>query len=334
MTSSRRGSSSAFPALPAAVVDTRHATGVESLPGAGPPDATERRPVAPRGRLRAIVATARPRQWVKNALVVAAPGAAGALGHDDVPGRVALACVAFCLISAGIYAINDVRDVAEDRRHPRKRWRPVAAGELGERDAVLIGIGWVVTGLLLCVSIEPLLGLVALGYAVVTVSYTFALRQIVILDILAIAGGFVLRALAGGVAAPVELSRWFVLVVTSLALLIAAGKRQAELSSNRSGRRVLAHYTPGRLRLLLSGSAGCALFAYYVWAFELPDLDDVPWRLLTVIPFTLCVLRYGSLVRAGDGEAPEELILSDRLLLSGAIGWLLLFAVSVHAGAG
>jgi decaprenyl-phosphate phosphoribosyltransferase len=327
---------------PAAVADSPRPTDIEHQPVARPgrsaPDA-EALPRARRGRLRAIVATARPRQWVKNALVVAAPGAAGALGRDDVLGRVTLACIAFCLISAGIYAINDVRDVAEDRRHPRKRFRPVAAGELGERDALLIGIGWLVIGLVMCVSIRPLLGLVALAYAALTVSYTLALRYIVVLDIVAIAGGFVLRALAGGVAAPVTLSRWFVLVVTALALFIAAGKRQAELFANGSGgreggRRVLAQYTPGRLRLLLSGSAACALFAYYVWAFELSDVDTVPWRLLTVIPFTLCVLRYWSLVRSGDGEAPEELILSDRVLLSSAIAWLLLFALGVHAGVG
>jgi decaprenyl-phosphate phosphoribosyltransferase len=326
MTSPRRGSSLPLPALGAAaqIPGTRQAPDLEPLP---------------RGRLRAIVATARPRQWVKNALVVAAPGAAGALVHDDVPGRVALACIAFCLISAGIYAINDVRDVAEDRRHPRKRFRPVAAGELGQRDAILIGIAWLVTGLVMCVSIRPLLGLVAVGYIAITVSYTLVLRKLLVLDIVAIAGGFVLRALAGGVAAPVTLSRWFVLVVTASALFVAAGKRQAELTANESrrrdaGRQVLTRYTPGRLRLLLAGSAGCALFAYCVWAFELPDLDDVPWRLLTVIPFTVCILRYGTLVRRGAGDAPEDLVLSDRTLLIGAIAWLVLFAVSVHAGAG
>ena len=97
---------------------------------------------------------------------------------------------------------------------------------------------------------------------------------------------------------------------------------------------MLTRYTPGRLRLLLAGSAGCALFAYCVWAFELPDLDDVPWRLLTVIPFTVCILRYGTLVRRGAGEAPEDLVLSDRTLLIGAIAWLVLFALSVHAGCG
>ncbi len=296
-------------------------------------------PVLPRrSRARAALVTARPRQWIKNALVVAAAGAAGALGHDDVPVRVGLACLAFCLISAGIYALNDTHDAAEDRRHPRKRHRPVAAGELAPRDAILLGVGWLLGGIILCFSIRPLLGLVGLGYVALTLSYTFVWRHILVLDIVAVAGGFVLRALAGGVAAPVTLSRWFVLVVSATALFVAAGKRQAELlrtSKDRApggegARRVLRRYSPGGLRLLLAGSGGSALFAYSVWAFELSDVDGVPWRLLTVIPFTACLLRYGALVRAGGGEAPEEMLLSDRWLAFGGVVWLLLFALSVH----
>jgi decaprenyl-phosphate phosphoribosyltransferase len=284
----------------------------------------------------AILVTARPRQWIKNLLVIAAAGAAGALGHDDVPVRVGLAFLAFCLLSAGIYAINDARDVVEDRLHPRKRFRPVAAGELTPRDATVIGAGWLLAGLVVCFAIAPLLGVVGLGYVALTISYTLVWRQIVVLDIVGVAGGFVLRALAGGVAAPVTLSRWFVLVVTAVAVFVAAGKRHAELSRSLcteagSARRVLAHYSPGGLRLLLAGSAGCALFAYCVWAFQLHDIDSVPWRLLTVIPFTACLFRYGALVRAGAGEAPEEMVLSDRLLAASGAVWLLLFALSVNA---
>ena len=122
-----------------------------------------------------------------------------------------------------------------------------------------------------------------------------------------------LRAVAGGVAAPVDLSRWFVLVVTSTAVLVAAGKRHAELRRTNvlgtGGRRVLDRYGAARLRLIIAGSAGMATFAYCVWAFNLPDVDDVPWRSLTVIPFTVCLLRYGSLVKSGGGEAPEEMLL-------------------------
>ncbi len=289
-----------------------------------------------RGRVRAALVTARPAQWIKNLLVVAAAGAAGALGRDDVPVRVGLACLAFCLISAGIYAFNDTRDAAEDRRHPRKRYRPIAAGELEPRDAVVLGSGWLLAGMILCFSIRPLLAVIGGGYVALTLSYTFVWRHIVVLDIVAIAGGFVLRALAGGVAAPVTLSRWFVLVVSAAALFVAAGKRQAELrrtSGDRSGedaRRVVRRYSLGGLRLLLAGSGGCALFAYSTWALQLSHAAGAPWRLLTVIPFTACLLRYGALMRSGGGEAPEELLLSDRWLAFGGVVWLLLFALSVN----
>jgi decaprenyl-phosphate phosphoribosyltransferase len=267
--------------------------------------------------------------------VVAAAGAAGALGHEGVPVRVGLAGLAFCLISAGAYAINDTHDAAEDRRNPRKRYRPVAAGELQPRDAVMLGLAWLVTGVLLCVWIRPLLGLVGVGYVVLSLSYTFLWRHIVVLDIVAVAGGFLLRALAGGVAAPVTLSRWFVLVVASAALFVAAGKRWAELrrtsgAGAESARRVMRHYSRGALWLLLVCSGVCALLAYGAWALQLPIAAGGPWRLLTMIPFTACLIRYGALVRNGGGEAPE-ILLSDRWLAAGGMLWLLLFALSVNA---
>ena len=163
-------------------------------------------PAPARGRLRASLVTARPRQWIKNALVIAAAGAAGALGHDDVPVRVLVACGAFSLLASGIYCLNDVRDAAEDRLHPRKRYRPVAAGELTPVEATTLGTALIVTGLATCMVIAPLLLVVGVCYLAVTVSYTWIWRRILYLDVLAIASGFVLRAVAGGVAAPVELS--------------------------------------------------------------------------------------------------------------------------------
>ena len=284
---------------------------------------------------RAVIATLRPKQWVKNALVVAAAGAAGALTRDDVPLRVGLACLAFCLLASGIYAINDVRDAPEDRLHPRKRFRPVAAGELDPRLATMLGVGLIAGGIVLSAAVRPLLALVAAAYVVLTVSYTVWLRRIAILDIAAIAGGFVLRAVAGGVAAPVALSRWFVVVVTAAAVLLAAAKRHAELRrterTGTEGRPVLERYGAARLRLIIAGSAAVALFAYGVWAFNMPDLDGIPWRPLTIIPFAAGLLRYGMLIRAGGGEAPEELLLGDRWLGLAAVAWLVVFALSVHA---
>ncbi len=336
MTSSGRGSPTPWPPpgrpLPAAASATDLGAGANELESAPPA-------VPGRGRLRAVVVTARPRQWIKNGLVIAAAGAAGALGRDDVLGRVVLACLAFCLISAGTYALNDSRDVAEDRHHPRKRHRPVAARELEPRDAILIGTGWLLAGLALCFSIRPLLAVVGAGYVALTVSYTLVWRHVAVLDIVAVAGGFMLRALAGGVAAPVALSVWFVLVVTTVALFVAAGKRQAELlrtagvrrMPGAGTRRVLGHYSPRGLWLLLAASGATATVAYCLWALQVPDIDGVPWRMLTLIPFTVCLVRYWGLVRRGAGEAPEEVLLADRVLAAGGLVWLLLFALAVHA---
>ncbi|HEY2317424.1 MAG TPA: decaprenyl-phosphate phosphoribosyltransferase [Solirubrobacteraceae bacterium] len=301
---------------------------------------TVARPIIPiglarRSPRRALLALARPRQWVKNALVIGAPGAAGALGQDDVPGRVLVSCLAFCLLSAGIYALNDVRDRHEDRRHPRKARRPVAAGEVSPRDAAVSGAAWIVCGLILGAAVTPMVAVVGLAYVGLTLTYSWIWRHLPLLDLIALAGGFVLRAVAGGVAAPVGLSRWFVLVVTCAALFVAGGKRLAELirapARGVDARHVLRFYTRDLLRRLLALAGAGALFAYCVWAFELPDIDGIPWRPLTVIPFAVCLLRYGSLVQAGAGEAPEEILTADRTLAIAAVTWLLLFVMSVNA---
>lgn len=288
-----------------------------------------------RGILSAAVVTMRPHQWLKNGLVVAAAGAAGALGHDDVPVRVGFTFVAFCMLASGLYAINDVRDAAEDRLHARKCHRPVAAGELSAQAAVTLGTALVLAGLAACILVRPLLGVVGAGYVALTLSYTMVWRHVLILDLIAIAGGFVLRAVAGGVAPPVTLSRWFLLVISAAAVCVAAGKRYAELRrvqvDNSARRRVLHSYTLPLLTRVLLASAALALFAYSMWAFQLPVVDGVPWRPLTILPFAVCLLRYGALVRAGAGEAPDELILKDRLLQVAALAWLLLFALGVHA---
>ncbi|HET8979216.1 MAG TPA: decaprenyl-phosphate phosphoribosyltransferase [Solirubrobacteraceae bacterium] len=316
----------------------RHATDPAVLPPTKPPPAATAviTPLRPqRSRPRALVALARPRQWIKNALVIAAPGAAGALGHDDVPVRVVVACIAFCLVSGGIYALNDVRDRHEDRRHPRKRFRPVAAGEVEPGEAVAFGAVLMLCGLILSAAITPLLTAVVLGYIALTVSYTWVWRHLPLLDLIALAGGFVLRAVAGGVAAPVTLSRWFILVITFAAIFVAVGKRLAEsirtTTLGHRARAVMRHYSPRRLRLLLSLSGAGALFAYCVWAFALPSVSGIPWRPLTIVPFGICLVRYGRVVRAGKGEAPEEVLMSDRVLAAAGVAWLVLFALGVNA---
>jgi decaprenyl-phosphate phosphoribosyltransferase len=316
------------PALaPSAPGATERTSSPDGLSSAGPG----------RGVLRAALVTLRPRQWIKNALVVAAAGAAGALTHDDVPVRVGLAFVAFCMLASGIYAINDVRDAEEDRLHPRKRYRPVAAGELDAVAAIGLGVGLMVAGIVLCALIQPPLAVIGAGYLALTLSYTVVWRHLLVFDIVAIAGGFVLRAVAGGVAPPVTLSSWFILVVSAAAVFVAAGKRHAELRRTTLAavtvgrRRVLEGYTELRLRVILIISAGLAVFSYSVWAFELPSVHGVPWRPLTIIPFVVCLARYGALIGTGSGESPEDLLIADRVLQFAGGIWLVLFALGVHA---
>ncbi len=292
-------------------------------------------PSARRSRGGAVIATMRPKQWVKNVLVIAAAGAAGALGHDDTPVRVAIACGSFCLLASGIYAINDVSDAEEDRRHPRKCFRPVAAGEIDPRFATGLGLSLLLAGLLMSAAIGPLLVLVATGYGALTLSYTLVWRHVIVFDIVAVAGGFVLRAVAGGVAAPVTLSRWFLLVVTSSAVFVAAAKRYAELRRTDGRRdprrRVLDAYSPRALELIIAGATAVSLLAYCMWAFSVPAVRGIPWRPLTILPFAACLVRYGDLVHQGSGEAPEDLLLSDRPLQLAGLVWLVLFALEVHA---
>lgn len=305
---------------------------------AGPPAPFGETPalVARRSLPPAVVATMRPHQWIKNGLVLAAAGAAGALGRDDVPVRVLLACAVFCLLASGIYAFNDVRDVADDRQHPRKCRRPVAAGELSARAAIALGVILMAAGLAGGSVLELRFVTVALAYVALTITYTLVWRRISGLDILAVAGGFVLRALAGGVAAGVPLSRWFVLVVSAAAVLIAATKRLAELRrTERHGtarRHVLGAYTPELLLVIVGASAGIAVTAYGVWALEVVAAHGIPWRPLTAVPFALCLVRYLQLALAGRGEAPEDLILADPGLILGGVAWVALFGLAVHVG--
>jgi decaprenyl-phosphate phosphoribosyltransferase len=266
-----------------------------------------------------VVRACRPRQWIKNVLVVIAPAAAGALTRPAVAGAVFVALIAFCLLSSATYLVNDVRDAERDRRHPRKRFRPVAAGELSPARALRIA------------AIMAALGLVAVGYLALTTSYSFWWRHVVVADIVAIAGGFVLRAVAGGVAAGVPLSRSFLGVTSACALFLVAGKRYAELTGARERsltRVTLGKYSRRLLRWLMLAAAALACLAYLRWAFTRPQFG--PWVELSSLPFVMWLGRYLIMLAAGYGEAPEELILRDPGLLALGAAWAALFVAGIY----
>lgn len=279
-----------------------------------------------------LVRACRPRQWLKNAVVLIAPATAGALTRPGAPLALLGAFVAFCLMSSATYLINDVRDLEPDRRHPRKRLRPVAAGELSVPAALTGAAALALAAVLVAALVRSSLVVVVLGYLALTLSYTTLWRDVVVMDLLLIAGGFVFRAVAGGAAVGVSLSSAFLVVTSACALFLIVGKRLGELAaSGQTARATLRRYSPRALRLLLGGSASVGCLAYASWSFGRPG--GGPWLALSIVPFALWLARYGVLVREGAGETPEELVLRDAGLLRLSIAWTLLFAVGIY-GAG
>ena len=265
--------------------------------------------------------------------MLAAPCAAGVIDRPQIAAQVAGAFLVLCLLSSATYLVNDVRDREQDRLHPRKRSRPVAAGELSPRAALRVAATLALVGIASATAITPGLGAVACGYLALTMSYSLWLRRVVVLDILAIAAGFVLRAIAGGVATDIYLSRWFVIVTACCAIFLVSAKRYAELREHAGSgpaRATLRRYSLGRLRLTLLAAATVAGVAYTGWAFTRPS--HVVWYGLSIAPLVLWLGRYTSLIDAGAGQAPEELILRDRTLLALSVAWAFLFLGGVYVG--
>jgi decaprenyl-phosphate phosphoribosyltransferase len=285
------------------------------------------------GSARVLLRACRPRQWSKNMLVFAAPAAAGWIDRPEIAARATGALVVLCMISSATYLVNDVRDRKQDREHPRKRLRPVAAGELSPRAALLATAALAVCGVALAGAITPGLAALACGYLALTASYSLWLRRVVVLDVLVVAAGFVIRALAGGVATDIYLSRWFVIVTACCAIFLVAAKRYAELRvhcGSGPARATLRRYSLGQLRLTLALAATAAAVGYASWAFTRPE--HLVWYGLSIVPFVLWLARYSTLIGSGGGQAPEELILRDRVLLALGVGWSVLFLGGVYVG--
>jgi decaprenyl-phosphate phosphoribosyltransferase len=264
-------------------------------------------------------------------LVFAAPVAAGWIDRPAIAAEAAGALVVLCMISSATYLVNDVRDREQDRSDPRKRLRPVAAGELSPRAALWTAAVLAILGIALAGAIAAGLALLACGYLALTGSYSLWLRRVPVLDILVVAGGFVIRALAGGAATDIYLSRWFVIVTACCAVFLVTAKRYAELRAHAGfapARATLRRYSLGRLRLTLALSATAAGVAYASWAFTRPA--HIVWYALSIVPLVLWLGRYATLIGGGGGQAPEELILRDRALLALGLVWSALFVGGVY----
>ncbi len=277
--------------------------------------------------LKLLLKTMRPKQWTKNTFIFAA------LAFDEkILNLRYLSCtvvgfILFCLISGVVYTINDLADIEKDRLHPTKRHRPLPSGELSSRfaltAAIIIGAGALIGAVLL----NPALAMILAGYLVLQIGYSFYLKHIVLLDVMAIAAGFVLRVGAGVPLVDAErFSPWLYICTTLLALFLGLGKRRGELVLLKdeavNHRAILASYTVPLLDHLISSITASTILAYALYTFSATNLPENNLMMLT-IPFVIYGLfRYLYLIHVeGSTLAPDEVLLKDRAMQVDIVLW-------------
>jgi decaprenyl-phosphate phosphoribosyltransferase len=282
----------------------------------------------------ALLRAARPRQWPKNLLVFAAPLAGDTLGRDDGPAYALVAAAAFCAASVAVYLINDVLDVERDRRHPVKRLRPIAAGDLRRSHATAIALvcaaAAVVAGPLFR---APLLAPVVAGYLGLSLLYCLVLKHVPVLELLFVASGFMLRVLGGAAATHVVPSVWFLLVCSLGALLVATAKRFTELTvlGDQAARHrpAMRWYRPGALRRVQWLTTIAMLVTYTLWAFGEHGAWLRGWHLISVLPLAAALVRFGWLTSRPTARPVEDLLMRDAAMAGLELTWLLSFAAGL-----
>ena len=286
-----------------------------------------------------VVKAMRPRQWVKNVLVLLAPVAAlgGPVHYNyaDVLVKVAVAFVVFCLGASSVYLINDARDVEADRAHPTKRFRPIAAGVVPEWLAYTLAALLGVASLAIGWWLTPNLAVVMAVYIAIQLAYCFGLKHQAVMDICIVSSGFLIRAIAGGAATNIHLTQWFLLMMAFGSLFMAAGKRYAELQlAERTGakiRKALESYTSSYLRFVWTLSATAVVVCYGLWAFD-KEHGEASWFVVSMVPFTIAILRYAVDVDGGLAGEPEDIVLRDRVFQLLALTWVVTIGAAVAFG--
>ncbi|MFF9895625.1 decaprenyl-phosphate phosphoribosyltransferase [Streptomyces longispororuber] len=288
----------------------------------------------PAGLPLGLLKTARPRQWIKNVLVIAAPAAAGELFSPGALRQLGLVFLLFTAAASAVYLINDARDADADRAHPTKRRRPVAAGTVpvpvAYATGALLALAAPAAAALLC---TPLTAGLLTAYVVMQLAYCVSLKHVLVVDLAVVTTGFLMRAMIGGVALGIPLSRWFLITTGFGALFMVSAKRYSEAvqMAGRAGetRALLTEYTTGYLRFVWQLAAGVAVLAYCLWALESGGTGLLPWRQLSVVAFILAVLRYAVFADRGTAGEPEDVVLRDRALALIGLGWLALYGLAV-----
>ena len=286
--------------------------------------------------IKPILKEARPHQWMKNALVFAAPGALGVLNEWEPLWKTTVVFVAFCLTASGTYYWNDIKDVEQDKLHPKKKFRPIASGAIPLTLAKVIGTLLLVGGPVVAGVVRIEAGAIVALYAVLTISYSSWLKHVALLDLAIVASGFVLRAMSGAAGTETPMSNWFVLCTTFGSFFIVTGKRFAELvemgENAGSTRASLRDYSVSYLRQLLVVSCTATVVTYCMWAFENASNagEVLPFHALSIVPMVLALLRYLMVLENGGGGAPEEVFLRDRSIQLYGFAWVVVYALAVY----
>jgi 4-hydroxybenzoate polyprenyltransferase len=294
--------------------------------------------------IRLLFASLRPDQWTKNLIVFAAWPLGTVQGHLSKhlfdPGaavRVMLAFGLFCGLSGAVYLFNDIADVERDRLHPRKRLRPIASGRLGRRTALVAAVLLTVICLSGALPLGPRLTTVALTYIALNLLYSFWLKNVMIVDAITVSLGFVLRAVAGALAIPVEIGDWLLICTTLLALFLTFSKRRHELVLLNEGavehRSILSEYSPYLLDQMIAVVTASCVTAYAIFTTAPETIEKfhthrLPWT----IPFVLYgIFRYLYLVHQKEqGGSPTDILLTDRPLMIDVALWVLAIVVIIY----
>lgn len=280
----------------------------------------------PRSSLRPWIRLLRPIQWSKNAILFAGAVFGSVIDQPEQFLQALLAFVAFCLISSSIYIFNDWIDADADRLHPTKRFRPIAAGTIASRQALKVAAALGVTGLAISTVIGWWFVLVAATYLILMIAYGLELKDIVILDIFVIAGGFVLRAVGGAVAVSLPISPWLLFCTMLLALFLGFCKRRNELAvlsdDSLAYRKTLEGYTIPMLDQAIAVTAASTIMAYSIYTFNAAQVPSNDIMMITIPFVAFAVFRYLFLVYVKNlGGSPESLLFRDVPMLVSILGW-------------
>lgn len=282
-----------------------------------------------------LLALLRPKQWIKNGLVVTPLIFSFHFALSDIRSAI-LAVMAFCAASSTIYIVNDITDAGSDQQHPQKRTRPIASGQVRIGPAIVLALGLLLLSIGLSMLISYPFVWTILAYTALNVVYSLILKRMVIIDVMAIALGFVLRVVGGALAIQVLVSHWIIICTFFVSLFIGFAKRKNEndvlKNTSRAHRAVLLHYTPDFLHQLIGLTAGMSIIAYALYTIDHETIQRFGTdRLIYTLPFVVYgIFRYFYLIyntnQSGD---PTQIFLKDKALILTILGWLACFIVIV-----